>query len=218
MTPPAKAPERGRRAKRPTGDEREQLIRETLESLLETKSFHEISIDDLAKGAGISRPTFYFYFESKEAVLLSLLDEIVGQADAASDEAQKALDQDPARFLRDSLTAYFHYFGAHRAVSVAGTEASAGNPQVRTLWNGVRERWVAAATTAIEAERTRGAAPEGLPARDLAIALINMNEGVLFSAFAGEQPAIAEDSVVDVLSDVWLKAIYGGHPPEPTQT
>jgi AcrR family transcriptional regulator len=218
MTPPAKAPERGRRAKRPTGDEREQLIRETLESLLASKNFHEISIDDLAKGAGISRPTFYFYFESKEAVLLSLLDEIVGQADAASDAAQQALDQDPARFLRDSLSAYFHYFGAHRAVSVAGTEASAANPAVRSLWNGVRERWVVSATTAIEAERERGAAPDGLPARDLAIALINMNEGVLFSAFAGEQPAVAEDSVVDVLIDVWLKAIYGGRPPEPPQT
>ena len=218
MSPPTKAPERGRRAKRPTGDEREQLIRETLESLLETKNFHEISIDDLAKGAGISRPTFYFYFESKEAVLLSLLDAIVSQADAASDAAQAVLEQDPARFLRDSLSAYFHYFGAHRAVSVAGSEAGAGNAQVRTLWNQVRERWVGAAASAIEAERARGTAPDGLPARDLAVALIAMNEGVLFSAFAGEQPAINEDSVVDVLTDVWLNAIYVGRPPEPVQT
>ncbi|MBJ7459450.1 MAG: TetR/AcrR family transcriptional regulator, partial [Thermoleophilaceae bacterium] len=170
MSPPTKTPERGRRAKRPTGDERELLIRETLESLLETKSFHEISIDDLARGAGISRPSFYFYFESKEAVLLSLLDTIVSQADAASDDAQGALEQDPERFLRDALTAYFHYFGAHRAVSVAGTEAGAGNPKVRALWNQVRERWVQAATTAIEAERSRGAAPDGPPARELAIA------------------------------------------------
>jgi AcrR family transcriptional regulator len=215
MAPPTTSPARGRRAKRPSGDEREQLIRETLESLLAEKNFHEISIDDLAKGAGISRPTFYFYFESKEAVLLSLLDAIVSQADAASDAAQAALERDPARFLRDSLSAYFHYFGEHRNVSVAGSEANASNPQVRTLWNGVRERWVSAATTAIEAERARGAAPAGLPARDLAIALLNMNAGVLFSSFAGEQPAVQEDHVIDVLTDVWLKAIYGGNPPEP---
>jgi AcrR family transcriptional regulator len=218
MPAPTNAPERGRRAKRPTGDERELLIRETLESLLERKSFHEISIDDLAKGAGISRPTFYFYFESKEAVLLSLLDAIVSQADAASDAAQAVLERDPARFLRDSLSAYFHYFGEHRAVSVAGSEASAANEQVRTLWNQVRERWVGAASSAIEAERARGAAPAGLPARDLAVALIAMNEGVLFSAFAGEQPAVAEDGVVDVLSDIWLKTVYGGPPPEPAES
>jgi AcrR family transcriptional regulator len=182
-----------------------------LESLLEEKSFHEISIDDLAKGAGISRPTFYFYFESKEAVLLSLLDEIVSQADAASDAAQAVMDQDPARFLRDSLSAYFHYFGAHRAVAVAGNEAGAANERVR-------ERWVAAASSAIEAERARGTAPEGIPSRDLAVALITMNEGVLFSAFAGEQPAVDEDSVIDVITDIWLKAIYGGPPPAPAQT
>jgi AcrR family transcriptional regulator len=215
MSPPAKAPARGRRAKRPTGDEREQLIRDTLESLLQEKSFHEISIDDLARGAGISRPTFYFYYDSKESVLLALLDEMVSQADAGSVAAQELLEQDPARFLRDALAAYFHTFGAHRAVSVAGTEASAGNPAVRKVWNEVRERWVQFGTAAIEAERARGAAPEGLPARDLSIALLNMNEGVLFSSFAGEQPAIQEDHVIDVLTDVWLKAVYGGNPPAP---
>jgi AcrR family transcriptional regulator len=223
MAPPTKAPpkkstERGRRAKRPTGDEREQLIRETLESLLEKQSFHEVSIDDLAKGAGISRPTFYFYFESKEAVLLSLLDEIVGQADAVSDAAQSVLEQDPARFLHDSLSAYLHYFGAHRAVAVAGHEAGATSDEVRSLWNKVRDRWINSATSSIEAERARGAAPDGLAARDLAIALIAMNEGVLFSAFAGEQPAVSEETVIDVLSEIWLKAIYGGTPPEPGQT
>jgi hypothetical protein len=128
------------------------------------------------------------------------------------------MDQDPARFLRDSLSAYFHYFGAHRAVAVAGNEAGAANERVRVLWNGVRERWVAAASSAIEAERARGTAPEGIPSRDLAVALITMNEGVLFSAFAGEQPAVDEDSVIDVITDIWLKAIYGGPPPAPAQT
>lgn len=218
VAPPVKSPARGRRAKRPTGDEREQLIRETLEALLAEKRFHEISIDDLARGAGISRPTFYFYFESKEAVLLALLDEISNQADAGSDAAQELIDQDPARFLRDALAAYVHTFGDHRAVSVAGTEAGQINPEVRGVWNQVRERWVQTAASAIEAERARGAAPEGIPARDLAIALLNMNEGVLFSAFSGEQPAVALDDALDVITDIWLKAIYGGNPPVATKT
>ena len=62
---------RGRRAVRPSGDDRELAILETAERLLDERSFAEISVDDLAKGAGISRPTFYFYFTSKDAVLLS---------------------------------------------------------------------------------------------------------------------------------------------------
>ena len=111
----------------------------------QTKNFHEISIDDLAKGAGISRPTFYFYFESKEAVLLSLLDAIVSQADAASDAAQAALDRDPARFLRDSLSAYFHYFGAHRARLRRRQRSQRSQPAGAHALERVRERWVAAA-------------------------------------------------------------------------
>lgn len=218
VTPPeTTAPSRGRRTKRATGDEREQLILETLAELLAEQSFHEISIDDLARGAGISRPTFYFYFPSKEAVLLTLLDAIVKQADASSDAAQALLEHDPALYLRSALGAYFTTFGSHSAVALAASESQTTNREVRTLWNGVRERWVSAATSAIEAERKRGAAPQGIPARDLAIALISMNEGVQFSSISGEQPAVAEANVIDTLTSVWLHAIYAGNPPERKQ-
>jgi hypothetical protein len=65
-------------------------------------------------------------------------------------------------------------------------------------------------------ERERGVAPPGPPARDLAIALTSMNERTLHGTFAGEDQAIAEDDVVDVLLDIWLTAIY--HTPEPPRS
>lgn len=210
---PAATPTRGRRVKRASGDEREAAIRETLEELLAERSFHEISIDDLAKGAGISRPTFYFYFPSKEAVLLSLLDEMVGIADAGSDAAQLLIEQDPARYLRDALAAYVTVFGAHRDVAVAGNEAAVTSPEIRALWTPVRERWASAAASAIDAERERGAAPAGLPARELAIALLNMNEGVMQTTFAGLQPALDEERIVEVITGIWIAAVYSGNPP-----
>lgn len=213
MTPPSTSPARGRRAKRPSGDEREQAIRETLETLLETKQFHEVSIDDLARGAGISRPTFYFYFESKEAVLLTLMDAIVGQADAASDVAQAAIEQDPQRFLHEALTAYVTILGAHRGVIVACNQAAATSPDVRALWNIVRERWVQMGAGAIAAERGRLGIDGELTARELAIALINMNEGVMYSLFAGEQPAIPEERIIEVLTSIWINAVYEGARP-----
>lgn len=213
MPPAAQSPARGRRAKRPSGDEREQAIRETLEKLLETTPFHEISIDDLAKGAGISRPTFYFYFESKEAVLLTLMDEIVTQADAASDIAQAMLEQDPQKFLRDALSAYVTILGAHRWVMVAGNQAAATSEEVRDLWNVVRERWVQMGADAIAAERKRIGFTGAVAPRELSIALLNMNEGVMYSHFAGEEPAVPEDQVIDVLSNVWISAVYEGHAP-----
>ncbi len=203
---------RGRRTKRPSGDEREHLIRETMASLLSQKQLHEISIDDLASGAGISRSSFYFYFESKEAVLLSLMDTIVQQADAASDAARAAIEQDPARFLREALAAYVTVFGAQRGVVLACTQAAATNQEVRALWNIVRERWVQMAENGIIAERERAGLPATLPARELAVALLSMNEGVMYSAFAGEQPSIDRERVIDVLTNVWTNAVYEDAP------
>ena len=80
-TPP---PRRGRRPARPSGDDRELAILATAERLLAERPLAAISVDDLARGAGISRPTFYFYFPSKDAVLLTLLDRVVAEADAAT--------------------------------------------------------------------------------------------------------------------------------------
>ena len=88
---------RGRRSTRPSGDEREAAILATAERLLEDKKFADISVDDLAKGAGLSRPTFYFYFPSKDAVLLALVDPLIRQADTGFDGATQHLPADPRR-------------------------------------------------------------------------------------------------------------------------
>jgi AcrR family transcriptional regulator len=203
------APVRGRRARHTRGDERERAILETAERLLEERPFHEISVDDLARGAGISRPTFYFYFPSKTAVLLSLLDRMVEEARGSMDEALARFPEDPPRWLRAGITAIYETFRSHRAVTVAGADALATSVEARELWAGVMEGFVQVTTAVIEAERARGAAPAGVPARDLAIALNRMNERVLLSTFAGQPPMMGEANVLDVLVAAWLGAVYG---------
>jgi TetR/AcrR family transcriptional regulator, ethionamide resistance regulator len=204
---------RSRRTPRVSGDERERAILATFERLLEERSWHEISIDEVARGAGISRPTFYFYFASKEAVLLSLFERMLAEAEATRGDAMERLAEDPAARLREGLTAFYDVFRAHRAVTLAGADAGATSAEVRQVWAQVMEAWVREAAAAIESERARGAAPPGIPARDLAISLLLMNERVHHTSFAGHQPAVAEDDVVDVLVAIWLGAIYGSTAP-----
>ena len=199
-----------RRTVRSTGDERESAILETFERLLEERSLHTISIDDIARGAGISRPTFYFYFASKEAVLLSLLERNVAEGRGRYGDALERLSEDPAAALRRVIGAYLDQFREHRAMLLAAAEVSMTSEAVRAVWSRVEEAWVQEGTAAIEAERARGAAPPGVPARDLATALLAMNEHVMTATLAGHTPAIAEQDVVDVLLAVWLGAIYGG--------
>ena len=71
------------------------------------------------------------------------------------------------------------------------------------------QSWVDYTTKAIMSERRRGAAPDGIPAGELAVALNLMNERVLSTAFTREQPAIDRSSVVDVLLGIWMLSIYG---------
>jgi len=204
---------RGRRAARPSGDDRESAILETFERLLAERPFAAISVDDLARGAGISRPTFYFYFSSKDAVLLSLLDRVIAQADAASAAAFTGPATGRRDAWRQGITAYYETFRAHRAVTLAAAEAVAASPDVRDLWARGFEGWVQTCTATIEAERRRGAAPPGVPARELAIVLHAMNERTLYGTFRGARAAVAEEDVVDVLLEVWIAAIYGGSAP-----
>jgi TetR/AcrR family transcriptional regulator, ethionamide resistance regulator len=203
---------RGRRAPRPSGDDRELAILATAERLLSEKPLSAISVDDLARGAGISRPTFYFYFASKDAVLLTLLDRVVAEADAATLDASLLPGAGPREGWRLAITTYFETFRAHRALTLAWAEARATNAEIRDLWARVFDQWAQRCADAIEAERARGAAPPGPPARDLAVLLNSMNERALYATFSGDGPAVAESAVVDVLLEVWLRAIYGTSP------
>ncbi len=103
---------RGRRAARPSGDDRELAILETAIRLLEERQEHEISVDDLAKGAGISRPTFYFYFPSKDAVLMTLLERVVAEVDAAWDHLVANPPQSRYEIWRAGIALFFESFGA----------------------------------------------------------------------------------------------------------
>ena len=200
---------RGRRSTRPSGDDREQAILATAERLLEERAFADISVDDLAKGAGLSRPTFYFYFKSKEAVLLSLLEPMIASADAEFDGALQRLPTDPRRVWRNGINAFFSAFGSHRAVARAGTEALATSSEIRTVWSGFMQKWIDQTAAMIIAERARGAAPETIPAADLATSLNQMNEHTMMATLSAEQPAVTEDRVVDTLTHIWVSSIYG---------
>jgi AcrR family transcriptional regulator len=192
-----------------SGDEREREILQTAERLLEQRALSDISVDDLARGAGISRPTFYFYFPSRDAVVLTLVDRMVEEAARSKEEALERLQEDPRGGWRQGIQAFFEIFGSHRKVVLAAAELRATNAEARALWSQIMDGWANDVTAIIEAERERGAAPAGLPARDLAIALLQMNERVLHATFARESPAVAEENVVEVLLDIWLNAIYG---------
>ena len=203
------APTRGRRPGRSTGDDREVAILATAERLLRQRPFGDISIDDLARGAGISRPTFYFYFPSKDAVLFALFEQVISEADAAFERHNQSIPADPLEACRAGISVFFETFVRHRDVTRAAHEVRASQPRVRELLARFMGKWIDSTVAAIEAGRAEADAPATLPARDLATALYLMNERALFASFTDEQPSIAQDHLVDTLAHIWVSSIYG---------
>lgn len=206
------SPSRGRRAARPSGDERQQAILDTAARLIQQRSFADISVDDLARGAGISRPTFYFYFASKEAVLLSLMDPLIKRADTGFDNAMDSMPTEPHEAIRRGIEIFFSSFGSHPATARAGAEAANSSPEFRAIWAALMQKWIGLTAALINLERERGAAPETLPALDLATSLNLMNEKMMMATLADDRPSVEHDRVVDTLTHIWLTSIYGSTP------
>ena len=199
---------RARRSARPSGDDRELAILATAERLLEQGPMADISVDDLAKGAGISRPTFYFYFPSKDAVLLTLLERVIAEADAALERLIEGRPEDRNLIWRNGINVFFETFGAHRSVCAAAVAAKTTGTEAQELWAASMQRWIDHIAGVIEAERARGAAPVTLPAHELSTALNLMNESVMTASFAGHQPSLPDDRVLDNLVHIWTTSIY----------
>jgi AcrR family transcriptional regulator len=203
---------RARRSARPSGDDRELAILETAERLLADRGLAEISVDDLAKGAGISRPTFYFYFPSKDAVLLTLLDRVIAEANTALEALVKSPPTDRNEFWRAGIGVFYSTFRAHRALVAPATAGKYTIPEVRDLWAAFMQRSIDHTTGVIEALRARGEIPDNLPPHELSTALNQLNEAVMTASFAGQKPALSDDRVLDNLVHIWMNAIYGQTP------
>lgn len=199
---------RGRRVGRPSGDERQRAIVEAFEGLLQTRSLADIAIDEIAAGASISRSAFYFYFPSKQAVLLELLDRMVAEVDERLAVVGLPGD-DPARWWREAIRVFVDVFGAHRAVTVTLAEAQATIPEVRAEWARRSGRWIDLTASTIVAERRAGRAREIVDPRATSIALNAMNERVLVASFSAATPSLAPGELLDVLADIWCTTIYG---------
>lgn len=183
------------------GDRRERAILTTARTLLAARPMSQITIDDLAAGAGISRSSFYFYFDSKLAVLRALLDGIGDQmaADTADWLCGESSDEDS---LRRSLATSVRLWREHGPLLRQALVADDPDPELRAFRERIVDGFVVKAAQRIQRDRDTGAAPPGPEPEALARALVQMKFAVL-STSAGD------DTVVDTLATIMQRAIYG---------
>ncbi|QYG93883.1 TetR/AcrR family transcriptional regulator [Iamia sp. SCSIO 61187] len=207
-------PARAGRRRGPTkGDLKEAAILDCAWELLGTKPATEITIEELARGAGISRPTFYFYFASRDAVVRALAARVGQELYDTFGAPLVSSSDDPQGVVRAAVAAYMDRWRTEGRVLRAMVPLSEGDGGLRDFWEPISDRMVETIAASIEAEREGGRALPGPPSsQDLARALVAMlwRSGYELSV---DQPSAAERRRrVDTLTTVCLRAVYGASP------
>lgn len=210
MQPPQTVTPGVRRRKPSKGDRTSQAILDSAVELLAERDISEITIDELASGAGISRSAFYFHFESREAVLHVLSEQLVGELYATLGAWTQDHSEAPGEALRNATAGSVAIWRRHGAVLRAAVRARETNPQMRAFWNDAAKQFMGSVAEHIEAERASGAALPAPPAaRTLARVLVSMNDEVFYEHSRSRRSSTADREIIDTLTTVWLRSIYG---------
>jgi len=109
---PAENPEPGARPgrRRLAPDDRRQALIHSALKLFNTQPYDEVSVDDIAAEAGMSRALVYHYYGGKAGVFVSALQQMGDDVVAA---VAKAGTENPDNWLTAGLSAYFDHIQAN---------------------------------------------------------------------------------------------------------
>ncbi|GHF41582.1 AcrR family transcriptional regulator [Amycolatopsis bartoniae] len=182
------------------GDLRERAILDAAEQQL-AGGPEGITVETLAKAAGISRGAFYFYFGSRNDVLAALVERTVTTLRAEVDAADAAAA--PADALREGVRHTARMWREHGPVMRVAVELSPTVPAVDEAWRSAVD--ALAATTRRIAERAGVPAGTGpTDAGALTTALVWMTERTFYQATV---TGTSLDEATTTLVHVWLTAL-----------
>lgn len=174
------------RVRRSRRESRDRIVAAATE-LVRTRSYAELSVEEVMAHAGLGRTIFYRHFDDLGDLLLRASGEAIG-------ELYDALEADPASVGRVMATAAAVY-ERHGPLLRAVAEASAGDAKLAAAHAPIRVRFdvFAAAALGDRAETAR--------------ALNLMNETYLLDAF-GREPRVSTETAAATLAGIW-KAVIG---------
>jgi TetR/AcrR family transcriptional regulator, ethionamide resistance regulator len=188
------------------GELREAILAATA-GLLARKSFGDLAVGDILAAAGVSRGSFYFYFDSKHDVLAELVRRAVAAGHAAAAPWLAGPD-DPTAALRAGITAGAALWRASAPVLRAIVENWRTDPRLEALWTEQMQTFTDAAVAQISADpRARQRlAGQDIPA--LASALTWLGERLYYLAATGTPPFDDQDTLVATLLHIWTTTLY----------
>lgn len=199
----------GRRRRR-TPEAAEREIVEAAEALLRERPFRELTVDDLMRRTGLSRPSFYVYFRDRHDLVLKVVEHIGGELFAMSERWYDGTG-DGQTLIREAIDGVVRVFEEHGPVLRALADAASEDPRVETAYLTMIQRFVDATARHIESETAAGRVLP-LDAVPTATALTWMMERYL-QLQVGRPPGGPDDSVADTLTTIWSRVLYGSAQP-----
>ena len=179
-------------------------MRQALVRLLsEGIAFKNLTVDELARAAGLSRTAFYFYFPGKEQALMSAAAEVSDEFYLRADTWWHG-DGPPEQLVRAALEGIVEVYIEHAALLRAAVEATGYNPEFEAFYNQLLERFVRATAEHLRRESDAGR----LRPLDCDV----VAEGLVWQVERCNHVLIKQgrspEELVEALTGVWVHALY----------
>ncbi|MGI5255869.1 TetR/AcrR family transcriptional regulator [Streptomyces angustmyceticus] len=145
---PSHHPARSRRSTERKGDLRERAILDTCEALLADKGYHAMTVGDIAQGAGITRGALYFYFGSKQEVVVALVARTVEHLWERSRTTAQA--DEPRQAIAEAMQRTVELWNEHGLVMRTAIDLSLTVPEIGELWSHTADLFITAITAVLE--------------------------------------------------------------------
>jgi len=204
---PQASREQGRQQRRERMERR--LLDATERLMRDGASFTELSVDRLSTEAGISRASFYIYFEDKGHLLRRMAGQVFADLADSADRWWRVAgrrDPDDVRAAMDGILATYR---RHQPVLVALNEMAAYDPLVGATYRNLLTAITGRATRVIENGQADGAIRHELPAATTASALTWMVERTCQQDLPGA-PASHDAELAATLAEIVWNTLYLG--------
>ncbi len=185
---------------------RTQVLRSAL-SLAETAPFRDVTVDEIARAAGLSRSAFYTHFRDKHDLLLEAVREVAEELYRMSDLWWSG-EGPPGQRVRQSIEGVVSVYSEHAGLLRVATEVSTYDDEVRDFWLSIMGRFIDATADHIRSEQATGLIPKKMEAQATAEGLVWMAERCCYIYLArGDR---TPEAVVEAMAPVWAAALYPG--------
>jgi AcrR family transcriptional regulator len=175
----------------------------TLE-LAEQIAFKDLTVDQIARAAGLSRTAFYFYFRSKHDLLRAAMEEVSDEAFTEADRWWHG-EGEPRALIRAAIEGVVDVYQRHVNLMRVGQEVAMYDPEMAALWQELMGRFIEATAEHLRAEQAAGRL-RPLEPGPAAESLVWMMERCNYVYLGLGRRSRAQ--MVDTLTAIWHHALY----------